>query len=129
MFARIIIAIITQAFGNETTDNNSDITSMYSNNHCTLCFFSNMNNVWNTVGGLNVMLFKGPVDGLRNKCSLSTRQALLSSQLVPYLPGWYLHLVVLGELEYPSDPESYATGSVATGRVTLGGQVEGEGSD
>jgi hypothetical protein len=41
------------------------------------------------------------------------------------LPGWYLHLVVVGELEYPSDPESYAAGSVATGRVTLGGQVEG----
>lgn len=30
-----------------------------------------------------------------------------------------------GELEYPNDPESYAAGSVATGRVTLGGQVEG----
>ena len=41
------------------------------------------------------------------------------------LPRWYLHLVVVGELEYPSDPESYAVGSVATGRVTLGGQVEG----
>jgi hypothetical protein len=41
------------------------------------------------------------------------------------LPGWYLHLVVVGELEYPSDLESYAAGSVATGRVTLGGQVEG----
>jgi len=36
-----------------------------------------------------------------------------------------LHLVVVGELKYPSDPESYAAGSVATGRVTLGGQVEG----
>jgi hypothetical protein len=41
------------------------------------------------------------------------------------LPGWYLHLVVVGELEYPSDPESYAAGSVATGRVTVGRQVEG----
>ena len=41
------------------------------------------------------------------------------------LPGWYLHLVVVGELEYPNVPESYAAGSVATGRVTLGGQVEG----
>jgi hypothetical protein len=41
------------------------------------------------------------------------------------LPRWYLHLVVEGELEYPSDPESYAVGSVATGRVTLGGQVDG----
>ena len=33
---------------------------------------------------------------------------------------WYPHLVVVGELEYPNDPESYAAGSVATGRVTLG---------
>jgi hypothetical protein len=41
------------------------------------------------------------------------------------LPGWCLHLVVVGELEYPNDPESYAAGSVATGRVTFGGQVEG----
>ena len=41
------------------------------------------------------------------------------------LPCWYLHLVVVGELEYPNNPESYAVGSVATGRVTLGGQVEG----
>ena len=41
------------------------------------------------------------------------------------LPSWYLHLVVVGELEYPSDLESYAAGSIATGRVTLCGQVEG----
>jgi hypothetical protein len=41
------------------------------------------------------------------------------------LPCWCLHLVVVAELEYPNSPESYAAGSVATGRVTLGGQVEG----
>jgi hypothetical protein len=29
------------------------------------------------------------------------------------------------ELEYPNNLESYAVGSVATGRVTLGGQVKG----
>jgi len=53
---------------------------------------------------------------------------LMSLLLVIYmwiLPCWCLHLVVVGELEYPIDPESYATGSVATGRATLGGQVEG----
>jgi len=32
---------------------------------------------------------------------------------------------MVGELEYPNNPESYAAGSKATGRVTLGGQVEG----
>jgi hypothetical protein len=29
------------------------------------------------------------------------------------------------ELEYPNNPESYAIGNVATGRVTLGRQVGG----
>jgi hypothetical protein len=29
------------------------------------------------------------------------------------------------ELENPNNPESYAAGSLATGRVTLGRQVEG----
>jgi hypothetical protein len=38
---------------------------------------------------------------------------------------WYFHLVVVEELEYPNNPESYAVGSVATGRVTLRGQVKG----
>jgi len=41
------------------------------------------------------------------------------------LLSWYLHLVVVEELEYPSNLESYAVGSLATGRATLGGQVEG----
>jgi len=49
----------------------------------------------------------------------------LSVVSVMCLPGWYLHLVMVRELEYPSDPESYAVGSIATGRVTLGRQVEG----
>jgi hypothetical protein len=38
---------------------------------------------------------------------------------------WYLHLVAVGELEYPNNLESYAAGSLATSRVTLGGQAEG----
>jgi hypothetical protein len=38
---------------------------------------------------------------------------------------WYFPLVVVEKLEYPNNPESYAVGSVATGRVTLGGQVKG----
>jgi hypothetical protein len=36
---------------------------------------------------------------------------------------WRLHLVVVEELENPNNPESYAAGSLATGRVTLGRQV------
>jgi hypothetical protein len=38
---------------------------------------------------------------------------------------WCIHIVVVGELEYPNNPESYAADSIATGRVTLDGQVEG----
>ena len=38
-----------------------------------------------------------------------------------------LQLVV--ELEYPSDPESYANSSLATDRASRVGQVEGEGAD
>jgi hypothetical protein len=36
---------------------------------------------------------------------------------------------MVGKLEYPNDPERYAAGSVAAGRVTLGGQVKEYGSD
>ena len=44
-----------------------------------------------------------------------------------HLLCWYLHLVVVEELEYPSNLESYAVGNLPTGRATLGGQVEGWG--
>jgi hypothetical protein len=43
---------------------------------------------------------------------------------VSFLLCWYLHLVAVEELQYPNNPESYAVGSVATGRATLGGQVK-----
>ncbi len=38
-------------------------------------------------------------------------------------------LTLVVGLECPHDPESYAGGSVATGRASLAGQVDGEGSD
>jgi hypothetical protein len=37
----------------------------------------------------------------------------------------YPHIIVVVEFECSRDPESYAGGSVATGRVTLDGQVKG----
>jgi len=40
-------------------------------------------------------------------------------------PRWCLHLVVVRGFEYVSDPESYTSGSVATGRASLAGQVKG----
>jgi hypothetical protein len=40
-------------------------------------------------------------------------------------PHWWLHLIVVRGFEYARDPESYTSGSVATGRVSLAGQVKG----
>ena len=44
-------------------------------------------------------------------------------------PRCCLHLIVVRRFEYTSDPESYASGSVATGRASLAGQVIGHASD
>ena len=46
------------------------------------------------------------------------------ASLVIYI-NWSLHLIVVRRFEYASDPESYTSGSVATGRVSLAGQVKG----
>jgi hypothetical protein len=42
-----------------------------------------------------------------------------------WLPRWWLHLIVVRRFEYASDPESFTSSSVATGRATLAGQVKG----
>jgi hypothetical protein len=48
---------------------------------------------------------------------------------------WYLSppkvslLVVVVGLAWSNDPESYAGGSIATGRVSLAGQVKGDDLD
>jgi hypothetical protein len=48
---------------------------------------------------------------------------LYSNYIVPH--RWCLHLIVVVEFECSLDPESYAGGSVATGRGTHVGQVKG----
>jgi hypothetical protein len=40
-------------------------------------------------------------------------------------PRWWLHLIVVKGFQYARDPESYTSGSVATGRASLAGQVKG----
>ena len=40
-----------------------------------------------------------------------------------------LHFEVVGGLELSNDPESYAGGSVATGRASLAGKVKGDDPD
>jgi hypothetical protein len=42
---------------------------------------------------------------------------------------WYLHFVVVVGLACLQDPESYAGGSIATGRVSHAGQVKGDRPD
>jgi hypothetical protein len=45
---------------------------------------------------------------------------------VVFIPRrWWLHRIVVRGFEYARDPESYTSGSVATGRVSLAGQVKG----
>jgi len=39
--------------------------------------------------------------------------------------SWGLHLIVVRRFEYADDPESYASGSIATGRASHAGKVEG----
>ena len=56
------------------------------------------------------MLFEGPVDGLRNECSFSRRQALSSSQLVPYklLEARPLMMTVFkSSINFPTDVLSF----------------------
>ena len=44
-------------------------------------------------------------------------------------PPWCVHLIVVRRFQYASDPEIYTSGSTATGRASLAGQVEGKASD
>ena len=39
--------------------------------------------------------------------------------------SWGLHLIVVRRFEYADDPKSYTSGSVATGRASHAGKVEG----
>jgi hypothetical protein len=44
-------------------------------------------------------------------------------------PRWCLYFDVVVGLAGSNDPESYSDGSIATGRVTQAGQVEGDDPD
>jgi hypothetical protein len=63
--------------------------------------------------------------------AISDLNILISIILIIYdllilrTPRWYLYLIVVVGFECSWDPESYAGGSVATGRSTQAGQVEG----
>jgi hypothetical protein len=48
---------------------------------------------------------------------------------IPPPPRWYLYFDVVEGLAWSNDPESYAGGSIATGRGTHAGQVEVDDPD
>ena len=56
--------------------------------------------------------------------SLCVQDNLISTERI-----FCLHFEVVGGLERSNDPESYAGGSVATGRVSQVGEVKGDGPD
>jgi hypothetical protein len=56
---------------------------------------------------------------------VSTIDLLKITLMQVYLGRWCLHLIVVVGFERSRDPESYAGGSVATGRSTHAGQVTG----
>jgi len=45
--------------------------------------------------------------------------AVVCFAITVWPPGWCRHLIVVSGFEYVSDPESYISGSVATGRAFL----------
>jgi hypothetical protein len=54
-----------------------------------------------------------------------TYNIMFFTSTVLYTPPRWLHLIVVRGFENARDPESYTSGSVATGRVSLAGQVKG----
>jgi hypothetical protein len=71
---------------------------------------------------------------LQNFCSsCKTLAGCSQSKVLLYLyihimyipPRWCLYLIVVRRFVCASDPESYTSGSVATGRASLAGQVKG----
>jgi hypothetical protein len=49
----------------------------------------------------------------------------ISYKTVVTSPRWCFDLIVVRGFEYARDPDSYTSGSVATGRAYLAGQVKG----
>jgi hypothetical protein len=55
----------------------------------------------------------------------AVRDSAISVTVWGGLPRWWLLLIVVRRFEYASDPESYTSGSVITGRASVAGQVKG----
>ena len=73
-------------------------------------------NIWLEIMPYNEMNSEGSEGNIRYRfsCNIS---------ICP--PHCCLHLIVVRRFEYAGDPESYTSGSVATGRASLAGHVKG----
>ena len=60
---------------------------------------------------------------------METQAGLINMKYTLQPPRWWLHFEVVGGLEWSNDPESYAGGSVATGRASHAGKVKGDDPD
>ena len=56
---------------------------------------------------------------------VSKAYSIIKVRYIHFPPRWCLHLIVVRGFDYVSDPESYTSGSVATGRASIAGQVKG----
>jgi hypothetical protein len=60
----------------------------------------------------------------------TTKLVVFFTTSVGFFPRlWYPYFVVVARLAWSNDPESYAGGSLATGRASQAGQVEGDDPD
>jgi hypothetical protein len=53
------------------------------------------------------------------------KTAQKSATMCLFPPRWWLHLIVVRKFEYVSDPESYTSGSAATGRASFADRSKG----
>jgi hypothetical protein len=66
-----------------------------------------------------------PYEFMQNLCVLRIYRIKYVSVILRISSSWGLHLIVVRRFEYADDPESYASGSVATGKASHAGKVEG----
>jgi hypothetical protein len=58
------------------------------------------------------------------------RDSLIKHGSITKIPSWWcLHFIVVGGLVWSKDPESYASSSIGTGRVSHAGLIEGDDTD
>jgi hypothetical protein len=123
--------------GWHSTDYTEERTIEGKQSHCFVSSYSGESSLQNCGVGVKWkrkegLLTSGPLESLtelrldihpKSSCSLKQQKILETISKQPH--RWCLHHIVLMGFECSWDPESYASGSVATGRGTHAGQVKG----